>query len=155
MVRAILILSALFALTSCVATRPSSSASEGEVREASDRFRDARLRGDAVALAEQFTDDGILMVPGVPDATGRVAVRELLKEMFASVRIEDLEVRSQEIQVIGDVAYELAWYSEVNVRKDGSYRFEGRYLIVWKREAGKGWRVHRNLYNFSDATPVG
>ena len=155
MIRTILILTVCLTLVSCAATRPSSPVIERDVREASDRFREARQRGDAMALSEQFTDDGILMVPGIPDATGRVAVRELLKEMFAGMRIENLEVHRQEIEVIGDSAYELAWYSELNHRKDGSYRFEGRYLIVWRRDAGKGWRVHRNLYNFSDATPVG
>jgi ketosteroid isomerase-like protein len=141
-------------LTSCVTSQPATETVEMEVQQASDRFWTTRERGDASSLAAQVTETAILMVPGLPDAVGRSAVRDLLQQRFASARTSDFKVHRREIQVIGNSAYELAWYSETYHGEDESLRLEGRYLIVWKRGRDDPWRVHRNLYNFSAATPV-
>src|SRR5256885_342392 len=84
---------------------------------------------------------------------GRSEIRELAQQRFASARTTDFKVQRREIQLIGDSAYELAWYSETHRGQDQSLQLQGRYLIVWKRGSDKLWRVHRNLYNFSGATP--
>jgi uncharacterized protein (TIGR02246 family) len=125
-----------------------------EVQQASDRFWTTRARGDAAALAALFTDDGMFMVPGLPDASGRKAVRELLEQRFAGGRTFDLVVHRREIEVTGDSANELAWYSESHQAQGQTMRMDGRYLLVWQRGGDGAWRVHRYLYNFSGATPV-
>ena len=127
---------------------------ETEVREASDRFWATRARADAGALAALFTDDGMFMVPGLPDASGRNAVRALLEQRFAGGRTFDFVVHRREIEVSGDSANELAWYSESHQAQGQTMRMDGRYLLVWRRGGDGVWRVHRYLYNFSGATPI-
>ena len=88
-----------------------------------------------------------------PDASGRPAIQELAQKRFASGRTTDFELVRRDIEVAGDNAYELGWYAETDRRQDQAFRMQGRYAIVWKRVAGT-WRVHRFLYNFSDARPL-
>jgi uncharacterized protein (TIGR02246 family) len=142
------------ALTSCATVQPAPEQAQLEVQQASDQFWATRERGDASSFAGQFTEDGILMVPGLADAAGRSAIRELAQKRFASGRTTDFTVHRREIEVVGDSAYELAWYSETDRRQEQSFRMQGRYLIVWRRASDKLWRVHRNFYNFSDAAPL-
>jgi uncharacterized protein (TIGR02246 family) len=127
---------------------------EAAVRQASDRFWSARDQRDAASLAAQFTENGILMVPGLADAVGRSAIRDLLQLRLNAFRIKDFAAERREITVAGDTAYELAWFGETHVTMDGSTRVEGRYVIAWKQEPDGVWRVHRHLSNFSGMKPI-
>ena len=132
----------------------STETAEAEVRQASERFWSTQAQRDAAAVASQFTDGGILMVPGVADAVGRNAVRELLQKRFTDMRVENHKVEGREIQVTGDTAYEMASFAQTHVGLDASFRATGRYLLLWQREADGVWRVHRHLWNFSGMTPL-
>ena len=154
MFRSIVMLIVCGLLTSCAGTRPPAETARLNVQNASDEFWAIRERRDASALASRFTETGIYMVPGLPDAVGRSAIRELLEKRLASGPTVDFKVHRREIDLVGDTAYELAWYSEKHHAREGSNLLEGRYAIVWLRGHDGTWRVHRYLYNFSAATPI-
>jgi uncharacterized protein (TIGR02246 family) len=154
MLRSLLMAIVCAALISCVATQPEPAAPESDIHRASDRFWAARQNEDLSSFVDHFTEDGILMIPGLPDAVGRSAIRGLMETRFASLRTSGFTVRRREVRVVGDAAYELAWYSEITHGAGDSMRMEGRYLNVWSRGGDGVWRVHRNVYNFSGATPV-
>ena len=141
-------------LTSCATAPVPTDTAEVEVRQASDEFWTTRGRGDASALAATFTETAIYGIPGLPDAEGRSAIRALLQKRFESFRITDVQVHRREIDVIGDSAYELGWFSEIHDNETDVTRLDGRYVIVWNRDHDARWRVHRTFYNFSSATPV-
>jgi len=142
------------ALLACATAPPTATETELQIQRASDAFSAARDRGDAAALAAMFTDDGIFMVPGLPDADGREAVLALAQQRFEGDPIEEIKILRRDIQAAGDTAYELAWFSETSRRPDQAFRYKGRQLIVWKLERDNVWRVQRYLYSFSDARPV-
>ena len=155
MLRSLSILLVSLVLTSCATTQPAPEAAELEVQQASDRFWAARQSEDIPALTEHLTEDAILMIPGLPDAEGRAAIGELLQKRFATGRTANFKVFRREIQVVGDTAYELAWFSDdTHHEQADSFRMEGRYLTVWQRGSDGRWRVHRNFYNFSGAAPI-
>ena len=154
MSRPVWILLILGALTSCASNQAASDQADLEVQQASDRFWAARQSGDPAALSTQLTDDAILMIPGLPDSVGRNAIRDLIQQRAATTQISESAIQRREIQVDGDMASELGWFSEVYRGQGPAMRMQGRYSIVWKRGADRVWRVHRNLYNFSGATPV-
>jgi len=155
MFRSLAILMMCGLVTSCATSQPSTAAAETEVQQASDRFWATRERGDGPALASQFTDTAIYGVPGLADAAGRDAIRDLLQKRFASVRTSEFKAQRREINVSGDAAHELGWFSEVSHHGEGdAMRMEGRYLIMWARGADRVWRVHRHFYAFSGAKPV-
>lgn len=151
MPKAIVLVALCAALFGCAtATVASDPDSKRAVEQASDRFFQTRQTGDAASFAALFTDDGVFMVPGLLDATGRNAVQELARKRFASGRTTDFVMQRREIDVLGDSAYELGWFAETS----GEHRMQGRHLLVWKRGSDNVWRVHRYLYNFSDAKPL-
>jgi uncharacterized protein (TIGR02246 family) len=139
-----------------VADRPlqQAAAAERNIQQASDHFFTTRQHGDASSFAALFADNGAFMVPGLADATGRDAIRELAQVRFASGRSEDFKIERREIEVVGDSAYELAWFSETDRRPGQSFRMQGRHFILWKRGSDEAWRVQRYLYNYSGAEPL-
>lgn len=155
MVRALPAILVFCLLVSCASAGPRTGGAEDEIRQASDRFWAARESGDAAAVASQFTESGILMIPGLADTVGRDEILRLLERRFASVHTRGFEVERREIEIAGDTAWELAWFSEISEPEGGeAMRFKGRYLNVWTRQSDGRWRLHRNLYAFSDARPV-
>ena len=146
---------ALAVLSSCTTIQPSADQARAQVEKASEQFWAARASGDAAAFASQFTEDGSFMVPGLLDAAGRAAVRDLAQKRFASSQITDLKIDRREIHVAGDTAHEVAWFSEImRPKNDSPMRMHGRYLLVWQRGTDGAWRVHRYLYSFSAADPA-
>jgi uncharacterized protein (TIGR02246 family) len=155
MSRSLWILALCSTLTACVTGQSSTQQTERDVQRASDRFIEARQRGDALSFAALFTEDGMFMVPGLLDAAGRSAVRELAQKRFARGPTTDFIIHRREIQVIDHSAYELAWFSETLGRpEEQQHRMQGRHLIVWQRGSDNVWRIHRYLYNFADAKPL-
>jgi uncharacterized protein (TIGR02246 family) len=154
MSKSLLILAVCASLTACATTPPAAPDVERQVAQASDEFLASRQSGDASSFVSHFTDDGSFMVPGLPDVTGHSAIQALAQKRFAGGRTDDFTVRRREIQVQGDAAHELAWFSEIDRRQEQAFRMEGRHFILWKRGSDGRWRVHRYLYNFADARPV-
>jgi uncharacterized protein (TIGR02246 family) len=154
MIRSLWIPIVCIALMSCATAPAGTEQAKAAVQQASDQFWATRLRGDAPSFAAQFTDAGMFMVPGLADATGRAAIQELAQLRFAGGKISDFKIDRREIEVSGDSAHEVAWYSETLRGQDQAMRMMGRYLLVWNRGADGVWRVHRYLYNFSDAEPI-
>lgn len=141
-------------LTACATVQPSTQQAELEVQQASEQFRVAHERGDAAALSALLTEDAVLMIPGMVDTEGRSAIQKLMQQRFGSMRIADFKIHRREISVIGDSAYELAWYEQTTRSEQGGFEMQGRYVIVWQRGSDDVWRVRRYVYNFSDATPL-
>ena len=152
--KSLLVFTVCGALTACATAPASTEQTEREVERASDAFQAARQRGDAAAFAAHFTDDGVYMVPGIADAAGRDAIRDLAQKRFAGGRTDEFRILQRDIEVAGDSAWEVASFSEADRRPSQSFRMKGRHLIHWKRGSDGVWRVHRYLYNFSDATPL-
>src|SRR6266568_1279319 len=76
---------------------------------------------------------------------GRQAIQEVWQGIFdaglTAFRVESLEVESA-----GDLAYEMGRYTLYAGDNDAAD--EGKYIIIWKREAGQ-WRIHRDIVNSS------
>lgn len=142
-------------LAGCASVQPGPDTEriEQEIAQASELLSQARQRGDVTSFVAHFTDDAIYMVPGLADAAGRAAIETLAHKRLAPGRIGEIKTHRRQIDVVGDVAYELAWFSESGPRDEQSMRMDGRHFIVWSR-AGNSWRVHRYLYNFSGAVPL-
>ncbi|HEX7708613.1 MAG TPA: SgcJ/EcaC family oxidoreductase [Thermoanaerobaculia bacterium] len=150
MLRLLAVFTVFTALAACATGQPSTQEAQRAVEQASDQFIEARQSGDAASFAALFTEEGIYMVPGLLDATGRTAVRELAEKRFAAGPSKDFKVNRRETDVVGDSAYELTWFSETG----SHHHMQGRHFILWKRGDDEMWRVHRYHYNFSDATPI-
>ena len=120
-----------------------------EISAARAVFWKAHEQGDAQALAAIVTEDAVLWAPGMEEVRGRPAILSAAEGMFAAMDISNFEIESREVDIHGNLAYELATYSETLTYKGAEpASAQGRYLIVWRKDADGNWRVHRNMFHF-------
>lgn len=140
---------ALFLFSACNQQKPPQSV-PSDIELASSRYWSAVEHGKADSLAAMVTDDFVLMVPDSDDVRGRSAFRQMAERMFSTTRVSDVRIVSREIDQGDSAAYEIATYTET-VKSQGKLPqlIRGRYLMVWKRQSGGPWLVHRSLFNMS------
>lgn len=108
------------------------------------QFIDAFRRQDAAACASLYTADGATLPPNADIARGRAAIQAVWQEVF-DAGLTGFQVDSLEVESAGDLAYEMGRYS---MCADDDLADEGKYLLIWRREAGQ-WRIHRDIVNTS------
>jgi ketosteroid isomerase-like protein len=121
-----------------------------------DKDIQASLALDANALESLWTDDIVTMAPGAPPLAGREANRARLDkqlEQMKSVEILSYNEQFQEVQVVGDWAWE---YGSITGRTrpfSGGEETEMHFnlLRVLKRQPDGTYRIARTIYN--DAKP--
>lgn len=108
-------------------------------------FVKAFLAGDAKAVSELYTEDGVVMAPGAAPARGRAAIAAFwggaMKET-RGVRLETATVESH-----GDLAFE---DGVVHLLGSDGRESSARYVVVWKRTGGR-WLMHRDIWNAGPA----
>ncbi len=116
-----------------------------EVRTA---FVDAFKAGDASKLASLFDESGFRLAPNVPMEKGRAAIEEGLKTAFEGTTARNLTLNGVDRGIGGDLAYEIGTY-QVELDRASGARVEdrGKYIVLLKREADGGWKVHAQMFN--------
>ncbi len=118
-----------------------------EIEATNARFAKALGEGDVATVASLYTSDGILAAPNVPMVRGTSAIREMLGGMVQQMGAPDLKLETQEVEDLGDTAWELGTY-KMNAAGNTD---TGKYIVVWKRQGG-AWKLHADIWN-SDAPP--
>ena len=118
-----------------------------EIEETNARFTKALREGDAATVASLYTADGILAAPNAPLVRGTSAIKEMLGGMVKQMGAPDLKLETQEVEELGDTAWELGKYT----MKAAGNTDTGKYIVVWKRQGG-AWKLHADIWN-SDAPP--
>ena len=117
-----------------------------EVRDAVEAgnraFIAAFLRGDAVAVAQLYTENAEVIAPGQPVARGRSAIAAAWKQAIDS-GVKDVSLQTAEVESVGDLAYETGIVRQVAANGTAS---QARYVVVWKRAGGR-WKLHRDIWN--------
>jgi uncharacterized protein (TIGR02246 family) len=128
------------------------SADAATVREAIDsanaRFIDGSKRGDANAVAANYADDAIVMMPNMTSWRGRDAVRRGIANSVRRATVKDLSLKTGDVAVAGEVAVETGTY-EMTVQPKGGKEIKdkGKYVTVWKRQPGGSWKIVRDINN--------
>ena len=124
---------------------------EQAIQEVNRRFIDAVERGDAAGLAALYTSDSVLLPAGAPMVRGPGEIEQAFRGMMG-MGVERIELRTEELSVQGDTAYEVGT-ATVTVRPPGQEPIQdpGKYVVIWKRQGGN-WRLHVDIFN-SDTPP--
>jgi uncharacterized protein (TIGR02246 family) len=128
------------------------SADAGAVRDAivsaNARFIDANKRGDTAAVAANYADDAIVMMPNMAAWRGHDAVQKGMVEFLSQMAVKDLSLKTEDVAVRGDVAVETGSY-EMTVRSKAGKEIKdkGKYVTVWKRQADGTWKITRDINN--------
>jgi ketosteroid isomerase-like protein len=107
-------------------------------------------------LASILCDDIVMMPPNDTSLYGKAEVIEWFKEYFEHFQISNLTPTEREVFVAGeDVAIE-NWTYMVAIRPvDGSERIrdDGRFLMIWKKQADGTWKISHSIWN--SIRPIG
>lgn len=110
---------------------------------ANKKFEEAHLRGDAAAIAAQYTEDAQLLWEDREIITGRKAIEaEWRKDMGGPGR--KAAVTSTEVEEHGDWAFESGKF--VVTTPEGKTIYDGKYICIWKRVNGD-WKIYRDMGN--------
>jgi uncharacterized protein (TIGR02246 family) len=106
---------------------------------------------DAAGIAEHFTEDAILMAPGVPATEGREAVRAYYQSIFDEYETE-LDSYYEEIKIDGDLAYGRGVAKVRLVPKNGSETMEStsKYLNILQRQPDGTWKTTHDIWNANE-----
>ena len=105
-------------------------------------FIEAFLRGDALAVADLYTEDAQVIPPGGEVTSGRPAIATFWRTVM-DAGVDDLTLDTTEVESAGDLACEVGAVRVVG--KNGQVT-AGRYVVVWKRQNGH-WKLHRDIWN--------
>jgi len=107
---------------------------------------------DAAGIAEHFTEDAILMAPGVPAMEGREAVRNYYQSIFDQYETE-LDSYYEEIKIDGDLAYGRGVAKVTLIPKNGteSSSSTSKYLNILQRQPDGTWKTTHDIWNSNDA----
>lgn len=108
--------------------------------------------GDAGAWAAQFTDDGVQMPPNAPANVGQSAIEAWSQGFMSLFRLE-FALGVDEVHVFGEWAFERGTYTISLQPKSGDLppmQDMGKYITIYQRKAGAGWRIARDIWNTSN-----
>ena len=128
---------------------------EQSIRDASDRYEQAALAGDVPTLVSFYTDDAILLPPGMLRSEGTTGITAAYTEMYAGGNPTTASLDPQTIVVSesGDMAYEAGTFSFTGIGPDGTEMTDsGKYVAIWKPTETGEWKIAVDIWN-SDAMP--
>lgn len=106
-------------------------------------FEVAHLKGDAKAIAAQYTEDGQLLWEDREIIQGKQAIEaEWRKDMGGPGR--KAKITNLEIEEHGDWAFETSRF--LVTAPDGKIVYDGKYICIWKKIGGE-WKIHRDIGN--------
>jgi uncharacterized protein (TIGR02246 family) len=130
-------------------TMTGSTAVHKAIAAANERFMAAFDSHDAAGVAALYTEDGRLLPPNADVMAGKEAIQTFwqgaMDAGLASAQLEIVEVEDH-----GDTAIEVSQYTLGGA--DGQPLDQGKYIVIWKREAGD-WKLHRDIFNSSLPAP--
>lgn len=110
---------------------------------ANKQFEAAHLKGDAAAIAAQYTENAQLLWEDREIIQGRAAIEaEWRKDMDGPGRKATLTLL--EVEQHGDWAFETSKF--LVTAPSGMVIYDGKYICIWKRENGQ-WKIHRDIGN--------
>lgn len=117
----------------------------GLIAAANRHFMIVFTHQDAAALSTLYTQNGQLLPPGADFVTGRPAIQAVWQSVI-DMGIKTATLETVELDPQGDAAIEVGKYTFGG--DSGKVMDTGKYLAVWKREAGQ-WKLHRDIWNTS------
>ncbi|UCF38692.1 MAG: DUF4440 domain-containing protein [Acidobacteriota bacterium] len=123
------------------------------INEAGQRWAEAYAAEDWEALGALFSADAIVMPPGAPSVVGRQAILDAESSSVAGIDILTAELTSDEVVVMGDLAYRRGSFTITLKLPDGTSSTDiGKFIEIWERQTDGSWLLSRDIYN-SDAPP--
>jgi uncharacterized protein (TIGR02246 family) len=96
-----------------------------------------------------YAEDGSLLPDSGPKATGMAQIRDAWSHLLGMPGV-DLTFAPTKIEVAksGDMAYDVGTYQlKMNDAQGNPTTQIGKYVVVWKKQADKKWKVMADIFN--------
>ena len=105
--------------------------------------------GDATAIGNLYTEDGISQTNYEATMVGRAAIVEGQKKTFADAAFSGMEITPEETHTFGTMGYERGRYKLTFTLKAGGAPTPqaGRYMLILQKDADGMWKVARDMDN--------
>ena len=152
----VLVVGAAIVSSACApaAPRPADTAAEETALKAvTAAWLDAYNAGDVEKIVAMYAEDGVLMPPHAPVASGRAAIRAYLTADTAGAKAAGVKIvpGAATAGVAGDTGWESGSYTIANA--SGATVDSGSYLSVSRKLNGK-WLYVRDTYNSDRPLPA-
>ena len=102
-------------------------------------------KGEAEPISLMYTDDAELFVPGAPVLQGRQAIHEAWEKIVGSGG-NTLRTVVREVHESGDLAFDTGRFTAT--APNGDVLNSGKWIVVWKRQSGGEWKIHRDFMHW-------
>jgi len=136
-------------LAAALALAGAAAAADNPLDGMSKAFEDAIAKGDVVAVANMYADDGMIMPPNYAPVQGRGAIAAYYKTMTDNGF--SLKLAPTASWQDGKLASRTGTY--VVFDKTGAEVEHGKWLEVWQLQASGRWLMVRDMWNSSDPLP--
>ena len=144
---------ALLAVIACQPSPPAglTDADRAAIDSTGKEFVRLALAGDFAALSRgYYPDNGTVMPPNAPAATGHAAIEAFFKTLPP---LTAFEIHTEELEGTGDLAYKRGRYKMTMAIPGGpAVTDSGKYLEVLKKQSDGSWKTLRDM--FSSDIPV-
>lgn len=123
-------------------------ADEAAIRDTEVQWSKAAQENDVERFASFYADDASLFEPNSPVVTGKEAIREAVKKLFATPGLA-LSFQTAKVDVArsGDMAYTQGSYTmKMNDARGKPMTDTGKYVTVYKKVDGK-WKAVADIFN--------
>jgi uncharacterized protein (TIGR02246 family) len=126
--------------------KPSDPKLAAAIGKANSEWAEAMKTGDAATIAAPYAEDGVFVRLDGSCVKGRASIETMYRERFAASGLaSETKIESKNLVVDGEMAYE-SGYGEATMKKEGKAATSGgRFLTVWRRQAGGDWKILRNI----------
>jgi len=143
------VLLAISLLSGSILSAQTGPADSVKIQQLARQFSAAFMRGDAAAMADIYTSDGVIF----PEQSEWITGREGIQRYFTlppGRRITRHVLTPSRIVVDGQHAYDYGTY-EIAGERDGTAwgPTRGKYVVVWRRHQDS-WRMQLDIWNSSE-----
>ncbi|NJB72689.1 ketosteroid isomerase-like protein [Saonia flava] len=130
----------------CLRTNKVSKSDEEKIMAKATTFSKAYINGDYETMTSIYTKDAKLFPNNTKIIEGHTDIKDrwILPE---GVKILNHKTESNEINIIGNFAYDYGYYNGTTQRKDKSeVSWKGKYVIIWKK-VNEEWKMYLDIWN--------
>lgn len=122
---------------------------EDMIRKLDAEWSAAAQSKDVEKTISYYAEDASVLGDRAPIATGKAQVRELWSQMLSSPGVKlSFGPTKIELAKAKDMAYEIGTYQmTVNDPKGNPTSEVGKYVVVWKKQPDKQWKVVADIFN--------
>jgi uncharacterized protein (TIGR02246 family) len=107
--------------------------------------------GDMERWLALWLDDGTQMPPDAPRRVGKVEIQRGMRSRFELFDTHGLTMNTEEVRILGDLAYAHGTYEFELVPKRGGQakRYCGSFLDILEKQIDGSWKIAIDCHNYA------